>query len=110
MTLEYVNYIMWVPWPLGIFVYYSYIQSDFGKLGGNYTPNIMCMNYYSSLQYYQETMFIPISFLVNLINSINIIENTNAIPKILTIQTNTIHDAYRRQYLPIFYVFPLEGK
>ena len=33
MILEYVNFIMW-PQQVGVFIYYSYIHVEIGKLGG----------------------------------------------------------------------------
>ena len=56
-----------------------------------YTPNIMCKNYYSSQEYSQETLFIPILLLGHTIKNHTTIENTNAIHNILTIQIDTSH-------------------
>lgn len=100
-----------VPWPwnmsfifhkplkqrLGIFAHYPYIQVDLGKLGWSYTPGTMRKNYCSSHEYLQGTLFIPISFLITIINSVTIIKNTNITHNILTI---TIHCSYYNQVLP----------
>ena len=75
-TLEYVNYIPWgSPHKMRIFFYYSYIQSELGNLGGVKLPTLSARN----------TVILGI-FLEILLNNKNIIENTDTIHNILTIQ------------------------
>lgn len=52
-------------------------------------------------RYSQETLFIPILFIQNIIHSTTIIENMNIIHNILAIvRTGTIHYSYMYHFLP----------
>ena len=58
----------------------------------------------------QETQLIPILVSIHTINKIVVIENTNTIHNILTVQIGTIHYLYWPMILPIFQVSSHKGK
>ena len=100
-TFEYVIIIMWTPWiNWECSFYLLYIQVDLGNLGGVILP-ALCTWILFTPWISQETLFIPVRFHEITLRNNTIIENTNILHNILTIQTSTIHYSYQRQFLPM---------
>ena len=83
ITLEHVNYIMWVLEQTGNICLLFIVYVELGNLGGVILLALCAGTTSSSQEYWLETMFIALLFQVSTINNIHIIDSANTIHNIL---------------------------